>query len=284
MSIRGKLHFILLSQVFLLATPSLAQDCDPFSDQPLADCSLAQLLDHAFEKVFPPDEDQAGDSAGVAMVGDDPSAEKAFNQAGEEVVDANRATTAPDPFASNLHASYQDFLNLLSFAINEVEESEDGQSLIVRLNPLRRDRHLLGLSLSLTKPSISELVTSSISGDNQSDVLKKVEAKTSDFDDQTWSLSYSWATPDCSKSTGSWCLGRQPESYRELLSSVLEVVATAAMQASPEPDTRRKLIEQLAQFVPSADDPNTLRLRNRLSEYNSEDQQLILRNLRELLE
>jgi hypothetical protein len=48
-----------------------------------------------------------------------------------EVVNANRATTPPDAFARRLHNSYEDFLNLLSFAISDVEESEDGQALVV---------------------------------------------------------------------------------------------------------------------------------------------------------
>jgi hypothetical protein len=205
---------ILLSLTALLAlfpVPSRAQACDP-ANEVFDGCTLSQIRDFDFQQVFPLDTPAT------------PSADQVVTGAGEEVVDANRATTAPDPFASNLHNSYQDFLNLLSFAVNKVDESADGQALIVRFNPLRQGRHLLGLNLTLAKPSVGEAVSAAIDETDRSAIVDKLNAKTSDLDDQTWSLSYSMATPKCDWGN-SRCWGRTPATYREMLSTVLEVIA-----------------------------------------------------------
>lgn len=274
---------------------ALAQDCDPSAEEVSPDCTLGEILRGPFEQVFPLDE-EVGEQApeGNTLTGQEASATRraarfkaiggrASDAAGEEVVDANRATTAPDPFASQLHASYQDFLNLLSFAVNEVQESEDGQSLIVRLNPLRHGRNLLGLSLTLTKPSVGDLVSNSLTGDGKSEALAQIEEKMSDLDDQTWSLSYSWATPECSEGGSSWCWGRQPESYREILSSVLAKVAEtmAATSTSQARETvERELLNQIRLVPTTSGGPSSMR--SRLLDYSPENRERVLSLIRSL--
>ena len=82
------------------------------------------------------------------------------NQTTKAVTATNAATTAPDGFATRIHSSFQDYLNLLAFAINKVDESKDGQSLIIRLNALRSGPSLLAGTLTLSKPgSISQSST-----------------------------------------------------------------------------------------------------------------------------
>ncbi|MGH7489633.1 MAG: hypothetical protein ACREMY_29135, partial [bacterium] len=85
----------------------------------------------------------------------------------------NKATTAPDPFASRLHNSYQDFLTPFSFAINKVEESKDGQAVIVRFNPIRNENGLNGgITGTAAKPSILDKVSAAIPEGVRGDTAK----------------------------------------------------------------------------------------------------------------
>lgn len=182
-----------------------AKNCDP--DSPLhPDCTLKEIHDAIYRKTFKEDQ---------------------MKEVREEVVDKNKATTSPDPFASQLHASYQDFLNLFSFAVNQVEETADGQALIVRFNPLRKQPLLIGSSLTLTKPSIADSVSKAIPEAIRSDTLDKLNTEQEGYSDQTWSLSISPATGKnkCSWADSSRCWGREPSTYYDMLSSTLEKIA-----------------------------------------------------------
>lgn len=196
--------------LFLLANPVQAQNCDP--DLPLdASCTLKDIKDSIRAKAFPKDE--------------------ALNEIQEDIVNTNKATTSPDPFASQLHASYQDYLNLLSFAVNQVEETEDGQALVIRFNPLRKQPLLIGSSLTLTKPSIADFVSDAIPSDVQDDTLEKIKAEQDGLSDQTWSISLSPATRngECSWDSSSRCWGRAPSTYYNMLSSTLGTIAESTV-------------------------------------------------------
>ena len=151
-----------------------------------------------------------------------------FDSSREETVedtvkDANVPTTAPDPFAGRIHASYQDFLNLLSFAVNKVEESEDGQALIVRFNPLRSGQHLLGGTLTIAKPSLSMDLVNDIPASARPAVTAELDKQLEDTDDLTWAVSYSLQSSECGSEriARSICWGRTPRIYRQALSKVL---------------------------------------------------------------
>ena len=141
----------------------------------------------------------------------------------DQVVDANNATTTPDAFAGRIHSSYQDFLNLFSFAVNKVEESDDGQALLIRFNPLRRGANLLGATLAVSKPSLFSGVTDAIPAAERPAASAELDKKLEDTDDLTWSLSYSLQTTKCDLSRTCW--GRTPRTYRQALSGLIAELA-----------------------------------------------------------
>ena len=161
------------------------------------------------------------------------------------LVNTNVATTAPDPFAGRIHSSYQDFLNLLSFGINKIEESEDGQSLIVRFNPLRQGTNLLGLSLTIAKPGVPSLVSEKIPEAQRAPTVEKIEQeKLGDLDDLTLAASYSAETKACTweKIAQSRCWGRAYSTYRQMLASVFaSIVGPVSSSSQRQSDLRRDL-------------------------------------------
>lgn len=210
-------------------TPAAPGKCSP--DAPAEDCTLQQIYNAAYEQAFPPDVATAQDVE-------------------EAVTNANVATTTPDTFASRIHSSYQDFLNLFSFAVNKVEESKDGQALIVRFNPLRDGRQLLGLSITAAKPEVSDLVTNAIPEAQRSDTVAKVQAGVGDFDDITYAAAYSLASTSCSwtQPASSRCWGRNPAIYRQMLASVLVNLNDLSPAAGTQPEDEA-LLRRLATLV-----------------------------------
>lgn len=144
-------------------------------------------------------------------------------EAEEKVANAPAATTAPSSFAGRIHGSYEDFLKLLAFAVNDVDESDDGRALVVRLNPLRHGAHRLGVTVTVAEPEISDEVQNAISEDGRADTVALLEKSLEDFDDLTVALSYSWHTERCAAGLASRrrCFGRDPASYSALLSQLI---------------------------------------------------------------
>ena len=172
------------------------------------------------------------------------------NPVAVQVVNTNRATTAPNGFAKRIHNSYDDYLNLLSFAVNKVEESDNGQALIVHFNPLRSGRNLVGTTLTVSQPAVSSAVAANIPDGLRTDTVAALQKKMGDFDDLTWALSYSFATPVCSNTTTGTCWGRTPSTYWPLIGSLVgsdgtlgEAVTTlrSHFQSSDTPLTQRRL-------------------------------------------
>ncbi len=183
----------------------------------------------------------------------------------DEVVRTNRPTSAPDTFAGQLHNSYQDYLNLLSFAIKDVQESEDGKGLVVRFNPLRERGHLIGITLTASEPQIAESISNAIPESMRSSTIAALSEQLGDVDDLTWSASYSWSTPRC---RAEWqddddtrCFGRSPKTYRDIVSLLL---------MNPEPigvDEELEIAEEIQRLFPG---PGSKAAR-RLSELTQDD-------------
>jgi hypothetical protein len=146
----------------------------------------------------------------------------------EEVTTANRATEPPDPFAGRIHNSYQDFLNLLSFAINKVDESDDGQALTVRFNPMRNGSDVFGGTLTAAKPTISDAVKSKLPEEGRTDLTRQLEGQLGDADDLTFSLSWARQTEKCevTRDPSHRCYGRDPATYRGWLSGAVAPLLT----------------------------------------------------------
>lgn len=193
------------------------------------------------------------------------------------VKDANVPTTAPDPFAGRIHANYQDFLNLLSFAVNKVEESEDGQALIVRFNPLRSGQQLLGATLTIAKPSLATDLVEEIPADERPAVTAELNKQLEDTDDLTWAVSYSVQSGQCGteKLARSFCWGRAPRIYRQALSQVLVEVGR---EESDDP-TRQQLFVDIVNAIQGfSGDVFTLPF----TRIPTDQQQTVLSNLREV--
>ena len=175
------------------------------------------------------------------------------NESTKAVTATNAATTAPDGFATRIHSSFQDYLNLLAFAINKVDESKDGQSLIIRLNAIRSGPSLLAGTLTLSKPGVYQPILDSLPVASQANLQGELEKELTDLDDVTFGLAYSLATKSCSLSavTGR-CYGRDPHVYRALIEDLLGV---AANPETPEAKTQRltlaRKIKGLNRGVPS---------------------------------
>jgi len=184
--------------------PLAAADERCSSALPETDCTLGEIYDAVYEKTFPLD----------VVAADD---------VGPAVTNSNVATTTPDTFAGRVHSSYQDFLNLFSFAVNKVEESKDGQALTVRFNPLREGTQLLGLSVTVAKPVVSDLVSNAIPDSTRAATVEKLQSGLGDLDDVTYAAAYSMESTTCewSQPAASRCWGRSPELYRQMLSQVL---------------------------------------------------------------
>ncbi len=199
---------ILLLALILSVSATAQEKCDPETD---AKCNVGGALD---------------------FYRDEPLLE-AVDAVADEVVNSNRPTTAPDAFAARVHNSYQDFLNLLSFAVNDASESDDGQSFVVRFNPIRRGNHLLGLTLTIVKPTVSEALQEEIPDASRAATVTLLEKQLGDTDNQTWSGSYSFASTTCSLnvSRNSACWGRKPSTYGNLLSLILPDPSEGATQA-----------------------------------------------------
>ncbi len=169
------------------------------------------------------------------------------------VVAANNPVTPPDAFGGRIHSSYQDFLNLLSFAVNKVEESDDGQALVVRFNPLRRGTNLLGSSLTIAKPTLFEGIVDAIPAAQRPAATSELEKQLEDTDDLIWALSYSYQSRRCdeAKLTNSRCWGRSPAIYRQALSGLLVRAAGGAVEAAdPSQEDFIAVAQTIAQTVP----------------------------------
>jgi len=177
----------------------------------------------------------------------------AQNQVKEDVTNTNKATTPPDEFARRLHNSYQDYLNLLSFAINDVKESSDGKAVVVRFNPLREGHHLLGFTLTASKPQLATSVSDAIPETIRTSTVTTLQKQLSDTDDLTWSASYSLATVKCPANwsdDASRCYGRTPKAYREIVSALLSDIPVGV-----DPGKEIKFARELIGFYPGSSSP-----------------------------
>ena len=198
-----------------LAAVAGAQTLPPCTDPDTQNCTAREALDFYVAK--------ARADIDKKIASDEKTVEK-------EVVAANRPTVAPPTFAARIHNSYEDFLNLFSFAINKVEESENGQALIVRFNPIRSGEHLFGASLTVAQPTVGEIVKSVIPEDRRDAAVTQLEKTLGDTDDLTWAAAWSPATAECEvdRSPSKRCWGRTPAAYRDLLSKVLTPLITSS--------------------------------------------------------
>lgn len=205
------LTFLIL--LLLAVGPATGQEKDCAASEPSDTCKLKEVLEAARQEVL-------NDKAEVVAADN-------ITKGGEETRDLNMANSAPDSFAGDLHASVQNFLNLFDFAISDVEESEDGQALILRMNPLRRGRNQLGLTLTVSKPTVGGRVENAIPEDVRTATVERLEKLQGDVDDLTFSLSYTRSTKQCQleKIKDGRCWGRRVETYRPLLAHSLEAAA-----------------------------------------------------------
>jgi len=199
----------------LFATVNAAAQCDP--DLTPEQCTIREAYDFYWM--------QAAQSAGLMTTAQAGAAVE------KEVENANRATEPPDPFAAQLHNTYQDFLNVLSFAINKVDQSEDGQALTVRFNPFGSGSDVFGGTVTARRPVIPALVKNAIAVGERDALVPQVEEQLDDLDDLTISGSWARQTTDCDvmRPETERCWGRDPAAYRNLLSHALAgVLANSA--------------------------------------------------------
>jgi|CXWL01.1.fsa_nt_gi hypothetical protein len=166
-----------------------------------------------------------------------------------KIENANTATTVPDPFAARIHSSYENFFKLLSVAVNKVEESEDGQALMVRFNPLREGRHLLGFTLTATKPEIFEDVGKHIPEGARQTALEALRKQLTDTEDLTFTAAYSLQSARCATAdlVSSRCWGRGPKVYRQVLSELLAQLVPPPEDGAEE---RQEAFEEIVAEVP----------------------------------
>ena len=226
----------LLSLLTLfVATTAIAQaqKCDPEND-PNKTCTVGGARAFYREKAATTKpviaEEEAANNATAMQI------------TAKNVVTANRATTPPQTFAGRIHNSYEDFLNLFSFAINKVDESDNGQALIIRFNPLRQGDVLIGTTLTAAQPAVSDLVKNAIPEATRDDVVKKLEGRFGDRNDLTYSASVSGATKSCdnTRPATARCWGRTPSTYRPVIDQLL----LPLVRSDPDAIHRGRLLSQ----------------------------------------
>ncbi len=178
----------LSALLMLIAAHGHAQTCNPAQD----DCTVAQALDHYRAQPL-----AAAIESGV-----------------------HAANLPASPSAGGIHNTYQDFLSLFGFAIESVTEEDNGQVMVVRFNPLRAGRTLLGATLTIIEPAVGQVVQRAIPEDVRAATVSGLDQSLGETDDVTYSLSWSPASPDCPAAERSACWGRSPAAYRELIATV----------------------------------------------------------------
>jgi hypothetical protein len=203
---RMRYRLTLLILGFTVA--AVAQTPPPCTDPDTQNCTVREALDIYLAH---------------ARAANDQKAATDEKKVERNVVTANRATTPPPTFAKQFHNTYDDFLNLFSFAINKVEESDKGEAVTVRFNPVRSGEHLIGASLTVAQPTVSDIVKSVIPEDQRDAAASQLEKTMNDTDDLTWAVAWSPSTAECEidRSASQRCWGRTPSAYRDLLSLVL---------------------------------------------------------------
>jgi hypothetical protein len=220
--------FVLLLFSFAPAAFAVVQPCNP---ETKLDCTVAEAK--AFYK-------------GVAKQAVSSAAAPVQNHVATDVTNTNRATIAPATFAARIHNSYEDYLNLFSFAINKVEESQNGQAVTIRFNPLRQGSFLAGGSLTVAEPSVADVVKNLIPEAQRDAGVAALRKKMSDTDDLTWTASASFATDKCPVESVSRCWGRSPRTYNDIISTILLPLIPHA------PDDIADLELELVALFPSA--------------------------------
>lgn len=239
---RNLISALLFSLLFVTAAAAQDNPCDP---EKKADCRRLDAI--AFYSTH---------DAGVAPA---KAVDAITTELKKDVQDANRATTTPSTFAARVHNSYEDFLNLLSFGINKVDESKDGRALTVRFNPLSDGQFLLGTSLTASQPAVADSVKKNIGESDRDAVVTKLEAAMGDTDDLTWAVAASLQTTRCTAASER-CYGRSPTIYRDLLSPMM-------LAGFPDPDfLQSTLNSQLTNLLPRPNAPGQPRGEGPLSE------------------
>jgi len=212
----------LIAIVLVAVAPGAFAQCADNDD----DCTVNELQ----RKLSRAASQKAAQSPDAGLSTDE-LANKRTDETAKEVENANRATTAPDPFAARLHSSYQDFLVPLSFALNDIMESEDGRALILRFNPFRAPPVVAGLTVTASKAELDERISAAVPEDQRDEAVKRLNEAFEDLDDVTLAGSFAFESSDC-KADKSLCLGRNPRTYDEMLSSAFVEIASAGLAAA----------------------------------------------------
>jgi len=168
---------------------------------------------------------------------------------GSKVAESTTAAAAPDPFATGARASFQDFLNFFSAAVDGVNQSDDGRSLTIRLVPIQEGPLALAGSVTLQKPVVYATLEKALSADLQSSVKDAFD----DTDDATYSLSISPIQPACNFKKTSTCFGRSIDRYRSLFDEGLSTKVSLRLGFQPNDPDRvakiQKAIDTLAVLI-----------------------------------
>lgn len=213
---------LLIPLIVLLSSRAFGQDtCNPMPITPQNQCSVKGARAFYKARVTSASDQEVKTTANAA---DKKSQDAALALEARDVVTANRPTVAPPTFAARIHNSYEDFLNLFSFAINKVDESDNGQALIIRFNPLRQGSTLIGTTLTVTQPSVADVVKNALSDDVRDKTVTALEKRVGSQNDLTFSASYSAATDRCGpdRPADDRCWGRTPATYQDLVSQLLD--------------------------------------------------------------
>lgn len=244
--------FLILPFLVSLANAEARAQCDPVNA--ILNCTVNEL------------QRGLGDLRRTAMA----------TVADEKVVNTNRATPAPDPFAARLHASYQDFLVPLSFAINSVEETKDGRALILRFNPFREPPLVGGFTLTASKPELDERVTAAIPEGGRDTEVKRLQDKIDDLGDLTFSGSVAAETVECIEGSKR-CWGRNPRTYRNILGKVAADLFPTEQAAGTRANEAFTKIGALVTAAKATFD-------TKLSEIQAEQRQQIIEAVQKLVE
>ncbi len=137
------------------------------------------------------------------------------------------AAATPDPFAAQTRASFQDFLNLVSAAVEGIDESADGTSLTIRAVPLREGPLAIAGAVVLRKPVIYEPLDQALTADDRAAIEKGLAST----DDVSYNLSFSLLQTKCKVLSTAPCFGRSVERYSDYFDAGLSAKLAILLKA-----------------------------------------------------
>jgi hypothetical protein len=177
----------------------------------------------------------------------------------EQVESQTKATLSAQPaatsgFASRVRDSIEDFLPLFGFAIDEVSTSDDGQSAVVRFNPIRGARFgSLALTATASESKPGDGFLKAVDEADRGRLEELAAADLDDFSNLTYAAK--WGIEPRREPGSRWLLGRSYDRYRPFVEGLLLPALGTGRLTEDEVGRTQVQLDACNQQIPSTIDP-----------------------------